>query len=496
MITTDCTHQSAHVGLDGIYCPDCRATFEEESRTYQQLLFRQHHNHSFRPVWQADSTLLEYCSCGKSRPVTQETLQTAMENCAAVRDEYLVEAEKAKPNSKQGFLDAVEQMNAQIQWCREQLEVLKAGSVEVVEPESVAKLPGSTNQIDENSPMLTSDLAQEETLMLNSNPIVDELPAAGAAVEVVETLTSDEECDRARLELRVQRAFYEAGAALRELRDRKLYRSTHKTFEVYCRDRFGYNRSRSYQFIDAAAVVDNLKKCPQFVDIFPTVESQCRPLTKLQPDEQRSCWQAAVEKAGGKVPSGQIVKRVVDALKEKPSRTAPADFCDVGDVFTLTGLTGEERHYNGCWAIATALNSFTVGVDTYDQTLLVKPNHLKIVDDSEARRHLPAIAKRIRRLRECDLDRSTLLNLEAFGKRTYLTDREEELLLFLEQQYGLATARPTTGELTTQMEKMTPEQLAWLMRNAGLSDDQLKAMVKSGKQILNQRHHPDYFQQA
>ena len=50
----------------------------------------------------------------------------------------------------------------------------------------------------------------------------------------------------------VERAFYEAGKSLKELRDKRLYRSTHRTFEEYCRERFGYNRSRSYQFIDAA----------------------------------------------------------------------------------------------------------------------------------------------------------------------------------------------------------------------------------------------------
>ncbi|AUB43629.1 hypothetical protein COO91_09810 (plasmid) [Nostoc flagelliforme CCNUN1] len=30
-------------------------------------------------------------------------------------------------------------------------------------------------------------------------------------------------------------------------------------------DRFGYNRSRSYQLVDAAVVVDNLQKCPPMV---------------------------------------------------------------------------------------------------------------------------------------------------------------------------------------------------------------------------------------
>lgn len=66
------------------------------------------------------------------------------------------------------------------------------------------------------------------------------------AVEASEELTHDEERQRHRLELRVERAFFEAGKALAELRNRKLYRSTHHSFEDYCQDRFGYTRYSAY----------------------------------------------------------------------------------------------------------------------------------------------------------------------------------------------------------------------------------------------------------
>jgi hypothetical protein len=54
-------------------------------------------------------------------------------------------------------------------------------------------------------------------------------------------LTEEEQRDHLHLERKVERAFFEAGRALTELRDRRLYRSTHRTFEKYCRDRFGYS---------------------------------------------------------------------------------------------------------------------------------------------------------------------------------------------------------------------------------------------------------------
>ena len=83
-------------------------------------------------------------------------------------------------------------------------------------------------------------------------------PNVEVQIEVLKDLTYDEQNDRLHLERKVERAFYEAGKALQELRERKLYRSTHKTFEDYCKDRFGFGRSRSCRLIDAVAVCDNL----------------------------------------------------------------------------------------------------------------------------------------------------------------------------------------------------------------------------------------------
>ncbi|MEH2025334.1 hypothetical protein [Nostoc sp.] len=65
------------------------------------------------------------------------------------------------------------------------------------------------------------------------------------AVEVLE-LTEEEQSERLNLECRVERAFVEAGKAFMELRDRRLYRSTHRSFEEYCRERFGYSRHAAY----------------------------------------------------------------------------------------------------------------------------------------------------------------------------------------------------------------------------------------------------------
>lgn len=60
------------------------------------------------------------------------------------------------------------------------------------------------------------------------------------------------------LEKRIERGlavFREVGEALMEIRDSRLYRETHATFEAYCRERWQIERARAYQLIGAVEVV-------------------------------------------------------------------------------------------------------------------------------------------------------------------------------------------------------------------------------------------------
>jgi hypothetical protein len=140
------------------------------------------------------------------------------------------------------------------------------------------------------------------------------------------SLSEAEKAERNNLERTVQQAFFIAGKALKQLRDKRLYRETHATFESYVRDRFDFTRAAAYYLISAAEVVENLK-CQQIVDtnkntnILPTRESQCRSLAKLAPQLQPLAWCRAVELAGNKVPSSRLVK---EAVKEIGKIDAPA----------------------------------------------------------------------------------------------------------------------------------------------------------------------------
>jgi hypothetical protein len=53
-------------------------------------------------------------------------------------------------------------------------------------------------------------------------------------------------------------SFVAVGEALKEIRDGKLYREAYKTFEKYVRDKWGFDKSRAYQLIDASEIKANL----------------------------------------------------------------------------------------------------------------------------------------------------------------------------------------------------------------------------------------------
>ena len=251
-------------------------------------------------------------------------------------------------------------------------------------------------------------------------------------------LTVEEESDRNSLERKVERAFYEAGMALMQLRDRRLYRTTHPTFEDYCRDRFNYTRRRPYQLIEAAIVYDNLiDKCAKILHILPTKESQAQPLSQLDPQEQPLAWEIAVEEAGGKVPTGRIVKDVVQRIKDKER---PPIALKVGEVCQIIAKGNPElRGKSGCWCIVSEVYEFSCLVATWDSEYTLRPEHLKSLEYSpDECRQMENLGVRMTLLHQTGkLDEAALwiLNGLAKLKTPYLTILEEKLLTLLEAFY-------------------------------------------------------------
>ncbi|YAF99338.1 MAG: hypothetical protein AB3A66_28260 (plasmid) [Nodularia sp. CChRGM 3473] len=281
-----------------------------------------------------------------------------------------------------------------------------------------------------------------------------------SAVEVPE-FTEQEQSDRLHLERKVEKAFYEAGKALSELRDRRLYRSTHRTFEEYCRDRFGYTHRHVNYLIAGSLVVDNIimgtnssqnEKANEMgtnssqnekVDgtgtsrsqILPTAEGQVRPLTKLEPQQQQEVWQQAVEEAGGKVPSGRVVKDVVQRIMEK---TKIPNSYQIGEICQILAKDNPDlRGKGGCWAIVTAIHDFSCTVKIWNGELTVGLKYLKSYDYLPADcEQMQVICNRINRVYSPALEESVQRFLESLGKlnRAYLTALEEKLLRVLESE--------------------------------------------------------------
>lgn len=135
-----------------------------------------------------------------------------------------------------------------------------------------------------------------------------------------------------QLEVRIReglKTFVDVGAALLEIRDARLYRQDYSTFEEYCQERWGLKERQAYRLMDASAVVAHLESCP-IGQLLPTTESQVRPLTKLEPEEQTIVWQRATETApNGKVTAAHV-QNVADEYKKVKSAPEPEayDFSD------------------------------------------------------------------------------------------------------------------------------------------------------------------------
>lgn len=109
------------------------------------------------------------------------------------------------------------------------------------------------------------------------------------------------------------RTFVDVGGALLKIRDKKLYRQEYSTFEEYCQSKWSIARRTAYQYIEASKVIENVRRGAQ---IEPVNERQARPLTKLDPEQQREIWREVVETA----PEGKITGKFVEEVVERKTK--------------------------------------------------------------------------------------------------------------------------------------------------------------------------------
>jgi|GEM_PF-5930765 len=124
-------------------------------------------------------------------------------------------------------------------------------------------------------------------------------------------------------------SFVEVGRALQTVRDGRLYRAEHETFEDYCRQRWQIGRAHANRYIDASAVARILSP----IGDIPAKESQVRPLTRVRRSDGSlddgmivKLWARVMDRAstdvdtGNKVVTARIVEQVVAPLVSRRKR--------------------------------------------------------------------------------------------------------------------------------------------------------------------------------
>lgn len=90
------------------------------------------------------------------------------------------------------------------------------------------------------------------------------------------------------------KTFIDVGEALARIRDERLYRETHATFEDYCRERWDFDASRARQLIVAAKTVTLVTVGGQPA---PATERVARELRRAG-DKAPEVWAATVQEHG------------------------------------------------------------------------------------------------------------------------------------------------------------------------------------------------------
>ena len=146
-------------------------------------------------------------------------------------------------------------------------------------------------------------------------PVVQALEAKSTTVELAPPLTAEEKQRLSKLEKVIDAKlgdFFEVGSALMEIKVNGLFRETHRNFNVYCQERWGFGRSYANKLIGSA---ERIQLLPQDQPK-PANEFQIRPFLKLEPEEFPKKWQTILDAAG----AGKVTSKIVEEALHLPKR--------------------------------------------------------------------------------------------------------------------------------------------------------------------------------
>lgn len=126
------------------------------------------------------------------------------------------------------------------------------------------------------------------------------------------------------------KTFMEVGAALKEIRDGRLYRDSHGTFEAYCKERWGFARNYANKLIESSSVAGRISDMGTTV---PKTERQAREVAKAPEELQTVVWESANEMA--KERGEPVTAKIVQEAREEVVENRPH----------ITNNSGENEWY-------------------------------------------------------------------------------------------------------------------------------------------------------
>lgn len=155
------------------------------------------------------------------------------------------------------------------------------------------------------------------------------------SVPELSPLEEHEQTTRQELEAIIQEGldtYLTVGTALYQIRDAKLYRSTHLSLKAYLAERFEIGRQRAYQLMEAAQVVNALMAEVQNTDddtsvaiVMPKKESHASALADVPKEQRKRVWDEVKkdEERTGKAITAKKISEKAEAVTGVPRNKKP-----------------------------------------------------------------------------------------------------------------------------------------------------------------------------
>jgi hypothetical protein len=125
-------------------------------------------------------------------------------------------------------------------------------------------------------------------------------------------ISDAEVADLERLEAKISsglRAYAAAGEALAEIQERRLWRVSHQTWEMYLSDRWRMSGTYATKLMEAMRMAKDLAAMGLAP---PARESHARELQRVVPEKQHEVWKEVLERVGGD-PEAVTAEQIADA---------------------------------------------------------------------------------------------------------------------------------------------------------------------------------------